>query len=376
MNIGIFGASINGLACALMLRQCGLNIEVFESSPSLIETDEVSLGALIWPQGVDVLRTILSHDQLLNVGNPINGMEVHNASGEHILQLSNENTESAQSALSFAFEHQGLLQLMANTLGDKQIHCGMSCTNITQINNKSIVHFDNGSTQAFDLVINADNLPSALDRLTSNETPSDTCMAMYSGVTCFDDGLLSDDTSQMFLCENARLLTHCINKVSKQRYWSVLYLHGNEALWQKSDLQERLQDLPEPVLAMIKNTQIKHTKRKVLTSQPRGTSWFSGLNLSLGMKLKGELSQFGFGITTALENAFTLSHQLLNCDKQTLPQVLTRYQERANTNLNILQAEMSEVVNIFYQGAEYSNYQEFKLKRPLGYQAVPLKSSA
>ncbi|WP_065187543.1 hypothetical protein [Shewanella woodyi] len=376
MNIGIFGASINGLACALMLKQCGLNIEVFESSPSLMETDEVSLGALIWPQGVDVLHTILSHEQLLSVGDLINGMEVHNASGEYIIQLPNDNTEPAQSAASFAFEHQGLLQLLANTLGDKQIHYGMSCKNVTQVNDKSLVHFDNGSTQAFDLVINADNLPSILDKLTSNETPSDTCMAMYSGITCFDDGLLSDETSQMFLCENARLLTHCINKNSKQRYWSVLYLHDNQALWQKSDLHERLQDLPVPVLTMIKNTQIKHTKRKVLTSQQRGASWFSGVNLSLGMKLKGELSEFGFGITTALENAFTLSNQLLNCDKQTLPQVLARYQERANTNLNILQAEMSEVVNIFYQGAEYTNYQEFKLKRSLGYQAVPLKSSA
>ncbi|WDE06073.1 hypothetical protein SG34_003855 [Thalassomonas viridans] len=363
MKIAIIGASVNGLTCALLLKQCGIKVEVFESGQSLAQTDEMALGALIWPQGVDVLRFVLSREQLLGAGHPVASMDIHNAGGEPFYQVPVSQEECGDDAgEAFVFDRQRLLQILSESLGTGRIRYGMACEKITTVNNRSLVHFGDGCVQAFDLVINADNLHTLTDLFSANDTPTDTGMAVISGMTHFDHAMLSEQNSQMFLCENARLITYCVDRQSNKRYWSVIYQHNGQALWHKGDVVGQLAGVPAPLLEMINSTREGDTRQRVIRSLSNGKAWYRELNLSLGRQLKGELNQLGYGITVALENAFMLTRYLIDCNRQQLPGMLRRYQNKASFNAKVMLAMMDEMTDIFYQGDEYNIYREFKFQ--------------
>jgi hypothetical protein len=249
---------------------------------------------------------------------------------------------------------------MLEALYNKGIKFGTSCQKISSVNQKSLIHFDDGSIQPFDLVINADETNTLVQEFISGTDPYDTGMAITSGVSNFDNALLDQHNCQMFLGDSARLITHCASGGNKQRFWSLVYQHNDQTLWKKANLPEQLKNLPRPLLEMVNSSNEDTITQRIIYSFSNRKNWYRDQYLTLNTRENSKLDPLGYGTSLALENAFVLSRDLFGCDIQALPWVLHQYKNKATANAQTVQTMMDEVTDLYYQSDEYAIYCDFK----------------
>jgi FAD-dependent urate hydroxylase len=183
MHVLIAGAGIGGLATAIALRQAGIDVEVFERAPALLE---VGAGISLWPNAVKVLDR-------LGVGAPIRAASVtayrggiHDWRGRLLAPADSDEIVREFGAPTLIVHRADLLDALYQAAGPERVRLGAQVQRFTQDDDGVDVCLSGGTTVRGNVLIGADGIRSAVRaQLFPQVQPRDARQATWRGITPF-----------------------------------------------------------------------------------------------------------------------------------------------------------------------------------------------
>ncbi|NAW64350.1 FAD-dependent oxidoreductase [Photobacterium halotolerans] len=346
MKIGIVGAGLNGLACALLLKKFGHEVTVFERSE---QPRDSGTGIYVWPQGVQILRFILNDNSFLNEGQPIDSLVTLDRHGKEVHRQLVQMPGHDFPAPAVMFERQRLFNLLKQALGPDDIRYGAACTKVINTREEAKIEINHSDYESFDLVVGTDGISSKVREYVCDSQPHYTGVIASRGVTCFDCDILEENACQIFAHDQARLVTYPLDNSTRFRYWFVAYQHDlDQPTLDRNEMAQRLEGLPAPLLEMIENTREDNILTLPLNAITPGHQWYNGRCVLLGDSIHGMLPTLGYGLTLGLENCFMLAQALNGSCFDDIQPALKRYQTRVAQRSCQLIEVMEQLTDLFY----------------------------
>ncbi len=153
----IVGGGIGGLATAIALRKIGFEAEVYERSAAL---KEVGSGMSLWPNAVRSLKAIdpAVLANLRTKGRTLLRLLMKDASGNGVKTIRLPGIDHHGIAVLRA----DLQSSLAEALPEDLIHLDHAFSRLEHRTNSVVLHFENGATGEFDLVVGCDGIHSAV----------------------------------------------------------------------------------------------------------------------------------------------------------------------------------------------------------------------
>jgi salicylate hydroxylase len=182
LSVGIVGGGIGGLAAALSLLQRGFDIHVYEQAR---EFAEVGAGIQVSPNASRVLHRLGLADALARMGvRPLAWRQRRWDDGRTLL-----HTPLADAVVeAFGFPHYqthraDLLEALVRELPTDRLHVSHRLTGFDQRGDRVSLAFENGESAEVDLLVGADGIHSAVQRLLFGEqSPHFTGCVAYRGL--------------------------------------------------------------------------------------------------------------------------------------------------------------------------------------------------
>jgi len=187
LRIAVAGGSLAGLFAAILLRQDGHEVRVFERSAGGLE----GRGAGLVPQRevFDVLRQV-GAEEVLKVGVVARDRIVLDAAGGIAHR-------QATPQMQVSWDH--LYSAVRARLADSDYRLGRSVERATQSGTGAVLHFTDGGSEAADLVLGADGIGSVLREAVTG-VPSRNAYAGYVAWRgLVPEGGLPDDAARVLL---------------------------------------------------------------------------------------------------------------------------------------------------------------------------------
>ena len=166
----IAGAGLVGSLLAILLRQRGFQVVVFEkrNDPRLAKLSEGrSINLVITSRGINALKIANAYDETLKLTVPVFGRTIHNRQGETYYQPYGIDNECNLSVSRLQLNQ--FLINKAESLGVK-IHFSKSINSV-DFNTKKIF-FDDGNSQSYELLFATDGAGSAIRKSLIKTHPS------------------------------------------------------------------------------------------------------------------------------------------------------------------------------------------------------------
>jgi len=182
LSVGICGAGMGGLAAAIALRQAGHAVSVFERTPQF---NRVGADINLTPNAVFALDKLGVGAYLRDsAARPTFRISRDGLTGEETSRLPmSAAAEEKYGAPQLTIHRADLLTAMQDQLPAGCIHLGRAVTGVTQQDVGATIQFADGSDDAFDLVIGADGIHSAVRAaLWGEDSPVFTGIVSYRGV--------------------------------------------------------------------------------------------------------------------------------------------------------------------------------------------------
>lgn len=342
MKILIAGAGIGGLTAAIALRAAGIECDVFERAPELLE---VGAGLSLWPNAVKVL------DQL-GVGEAIRAASVasyrggiHDWRGRILAPAEPDDLINEFGATMLIVHRADLLGALHRAAGVERVHLGATVQEFAQDERGVSLRFANGECVRGDALIGADGIRSAVRaQLFPAVAPRDAGQTTWRGITRFTPP------------PNARFWGETwgagrrfgLLPISGERvYWFAVRNTDGQAPGPSSDDKAELLRLfgtwHEPIPQLIESTEpraILHNDIYDLAPLP---TWTSGRVTLLGDAAHATTPNLGQGGCQAIEDAIVLARALRGAED--VHAALTRY-ERARIDRANLITELSRRVGV------------------------------
>lgn len=186
ISVGVIGAGIGGLGCALSLLQAGLDVHVYERAGAL---SDVGAGIQVSPNASRVLHRLGLAPELARVGvRPVGFHQRRWDDGRTLLRtpLGDAVVEA------FGFPHYqahraDLLAMLARALPEDRIHLAHRLVALADRGDRVEMRFENGAAGAVDVLVGADGIHSTVRGLAFGEgRPRFTGCAAYRGLVPAD----------------------------------------------------------------------------------------------------------------------------------------------------------------------------------------------
>ena len=152
-RIGIIGAGISGLVMAIALRKQGYSPVIFEKSEEL---KELNAPIILWPNASRVLKNLGLFDKALSKGTIINEWKIQDDAGDELKTASLELYDQKAICLNRA----DLFDILLNSIPTDSIVLRKIFQRYQNTNNQVTVHFEDESSENFDLLLASDGLNS------------------------------------------------------------------------------------------------------------------------------------------------------------------------------------------------------------------------
>lgn len=157
-TVSIIGAGIGGLTTALMLKNKGLNVNIFERSA---EIKPVGAGILIAHNGMQVFQKLGIHDKIEKAGNRVSCIKITDAQLNEISFVDLTEYEKKYGVYNIAIHRGELQRILANEIGYDKINLSKRLTKIEKTDLFKLTFEDNSIVES-KLIIGADGINSVV----------------------------------------------------------------------------------------------------------------------------------------------------------------------------------------------------------------------
>ena len=157
-TINIIGAGIGGLTTALILKQRGLNVNIFESST---EIKPVGAGIILANNAMQVFQKLGIQAKIENAGNEISFMKITDSQLKSLSVVSLSEYEQKYNVSNIAIHRGELQKILANEIGFDRINLSKRLSKIEKADLFKLT-FEDNSTFESRLVIGADGIKSVV----------------------------------------------------------------------------------------------------------------------------------------------------------------------------------------------------------------------
>ena len=186
LSVAVVGCGIGGLAAALSLLRAGVDVQVFEQAPALME---VGAGIQISPNASRLLRRWGLGTALDQTG--VRPVAVHQRRWDNGRTLQHaplgEAVESAFGAPYYHFHRADLLKTLADALPRERLHLGRQLAGFTDHGDRVELRFAGGARAEAGVLVGADGIHSTVrGELFGPEKPRFTGCIAYRGLVPAD----------------------------------------------------------------------------------------------------------------------------------------------------------------------------------------------
>ena len=157
-TVNIIGAGIGGLTTALILKQRGLNVNIFESSA---EIKPVGAGIILANNAMQVFQKLGIQDKIENAGNRISFMKITDDQLKPLSVVNLSEYEQKYNVSNIAIHRGELQKILANEIGFDNINLSKRLSTIEK-NRLFKLTFEDNSTIESKIVIGADGIKSVV----------------------------------------------------------------------------------------------------------------------------------------------------------------------------------------------------------------------
>ena len=180
MKVVIIGGGIGGLTAGIALRRRGIEAEVYERNPALME---VGAGISLWPNAVKALRALGLSEALASICPPAADFTLRRSNGSLLSRTPAREMERRFGGGVVLLHRAELLEVLAGSFGsfDRDgLHLGYACVGIEEDEDGVTARFANGAAARADVLIGADGLNSVVRNWLGHRDP-----ARYAGYTAW-----------------------------------------------------------------------------------------------------------------------------------------------------------------------------------------------
>lgn len=159
MRIGVCGGGIGGLSAAIGLASLGLDVEVFERSPTLRAT---GAGLNLWPNASRALYGLGLREQYDAIAVKLNRYLGFDPEGNVLFEKDTSDWPAKYGAPSVGIYRLALNTMLASAYGMDKVKYGYEVSSVESKGDRAICHFTNGESYEADVIIGADGIHSII----------------------------------------------------------------------------------------------------------------------------------------------------------------------------------------------------------------------
>jgi len=156
MKILINGGGIAGLTCAIALQKLGIETVVYESTP---EKKPVGAGLVIQSNAISALEYLGIEDKIIEAANPINQLVILDEKA-NVIKIQKPSSGNRELFSGLAIHRHTLHQILKSYLQENILFTNKKALSFSYINEKVILHFEDGSTAEGDFLVSTDGINS------------------------------------------------------------------------------------------------------------------------------------------------------------------------------------------------------------------------
>lgn len=309
MKYTIIGAGIGGLTTAIALEQKGIEYEVFEKAPVVME-----VGAGIWlaPNALYVLDSLGLLKDIQLLGNKIDRFSVGLSDLSSLMDSHQESFKQLFGYTTIAIHRAKLQKLLLDHMPRDKVKLGKSFSSFKLLNNDKLeIKFEDGSSTMTDYIIGADGINSAVRKQLFPKS-----QIRYSGQTCWrgvSDYVLEKAFANRGLELWGNQIRFGFSKISQAKvYWFAVALSAAKGKDETDVVEEKLLKMYSNFHPLINQLISSTDRRKILRNdindlQPM-KHWYKGNVCLIGDAGHATTPNMGQGGAQAIEDAYCLSN--------------------------------------------------------------------
>ncbi|SFN70902.1 FAD-dependent monooxygenase [Xenorhabdus japonica] len=310
LKVIIVGAGIGGLTAAIVLRQIGYCVEVYEQAPTLRAAGS---GLSVMSNAVAALSSIGINLKLEHFGAPIKCFEIRNAKDHLIRRLPISEVSSSNGFDSVCISRKALQDALLQQLDKNIIHVGAKVTEITERDDGISIRFADGRETCGDLLIGADGIYSFVrDYIQGNKPTRTADYICWLAITRYQHPQITSGYVGHYWGAGKRIGLIDVGG-GEVYWWGTANMHIEQARkWQgnNQDILSYYKGWPDVVSDIILQTPSENIIAVPAQDRPFSSLWGKGRITLLGDAAHPMLTSLGQGAGMAIEDAAVLGHVL------------------------------------------------------------------
>lgn len=158
-KIGIVGAGIAGLTCAIMLRNLGYEVEIFESAEKV---RGIGAGIGLASNAMKGFEYLGLAEKVKGISNYLQDFEIVDWKGKSILKTDTQRISQNYQIDNYVVHRADLHRLLVNEIPSEILMTGKKLISIRELIQRVEIQFEDGRTQEYDYIIAADGVNSTV----------------------------------------------------------------------------------------------------------------------------------------------------------------------------------------------------------------------
>ncbi|MDR0219681.1 MAG: FAD-dependent monooxygenase [Enterobacteriaceae bacterium] len=312
LKVIIIGAGIGGLTAAVVLRQLGHIVEVYEQAPGLRTAGS---GLSVMSNALAALSSIGVNLKLEQFGAPVKYFEIRNANNRLLRRMPVPEIAASIGFNSVCISRKALQEALLGQLDKNIIHVGAKITQIIENNdsNDVTVRFANGRETRGDILIGADGIYSFVrDYIQGSQPVRPANYICWLAITRYNHSQITPGYVCHYWGTGKRVGLVDIGG-GELYWWGTANMPTEQARrWRGSnrDVLAYYKDWPTLVTDVIAKTPTKNIITVPAQDRPFSPLWGKGKITLLGDAAHPMLASLGQGAGMAIEDAAVLGHVL------------------------------------------------------------------
>jgi 2-polyprenyl-6-methoxyphenol hydroxylase-like FAD-dependent oxidoreductase len=347
MRILIIGGGIAGLTLAGLLLKRGFNPKLIERTP---QYSKVGYVIVLWPSGSRILKGLGVYEKLLEEGCQFTSYYVSNYKGE-VLKTYTIDPVAEKYGPIISVYRPDLIDTLMDAVDPEIIKMNTTVEKIEQGADEAEVHFNNGKSEKYDLVIGCDGLRSRTRSQIFGDIP-----LTYSGMSGW--GFWADPN----LSKSDGILEYW----GKGKFFGIWPTKGKLSVFTSVNMPENNQEHLDTRIQRIKECfkdfggvvpqileQLSDPKEIYFDTYNdlKLNSWSKGRVVLVGDSAHAILPNTGAGASMAMESATVIAEDLCRADSKYIVHALKQYESRRKPRVNKVQNQSRMMGKLVYSNS-------------------------